>query len=189
MFRLLEVLLESRPRAISKSELHDRIWPRTFVSEAALSTLIADLRRAIGEDGHETHLIRTVHGFGYAFSGQVSALETTSYAGRTTPSCYVIWESRRIALDEGEHLLGRAPESRICIDDPVVSRRHARLVFEGSITIEDLGSKNGTYLNDRKIETPMLVADGDRISVGPACLICRIVTSDGPTLTQPGREI
>ena len=68
-YELLRVLVDTRPRAVAKRELHERLWPSTFVSEATLASLVAELRDALGERGREAHFIRTVHGFGYAFSG------------------------------------------------------------------------------------------------------------------------
>jgi DNA-binding winged helix-turn-helix (wHTH) protein len=188
LFRLLDVLLESRPRAIAKSELHDRVWEGTYVSDAALSTLVAELRRAIGDGEHDAHLIRTVHGYGYALGGQVSVLEAVPAPGSgASRICQLFWNAREIRLCEGEHLIGRMRESVIWIDDPAVSRRHAKLVLTpGGVTLEDVGSKNGTYLNDRRIEAIQPINDGDRIAVGPARMVCRIFCSDGPTLTQAG---
>lgn len=188
LFRLLEVLLESRPRAIAKSELHDRIWQGTYVSDAALSTLVAELRRAIGDGGQDAQLIRTVHGYGYAFGGQVSVLDAVPGPGSAASRiCQVLWNAREISLCEGEHVIGRMRESMIWIDDPAVSRRHAKLVLTpGGATLEDIGSKNGTYVNDRRIDAIEPLHDGDRISVGPARMVCRIFCSDGPTLTQAG---
>src|SRR5262249_53998223 len=71
-FRLLELLLESRPRALSKAEIHEKIWPEAFVSEATLASLVAEIREAIGEDGKDARHIRTVHGFGYSFAGEAA---------------------------------------------------------------------------------------------------------------------
>lgn len=69
-FRLLELLLESRPRALAKSELQEQIWPKTFVSEANLASLAGEARRAIGDRARGAKLLRTVYGFGYALSGE-----------------------------------------------------------------------------------------------------------------------
>jgi DNA-binding winged helix-turn-helix (wHTH) protein len=55
-FRLLELLLEGRPRALSKAEIHQKIWPEAFVSEATLASLIAEIREAIG-DGKDARFI------------------------------------------------------------------------------------------------------------------------------------
>jgi len=48
-FELLKILIDERPRAMSKQELHERLWPDTFVSEVNLASLIAEIRAALGE--------------------------------------------------------------------------------------------------------------------------------------------
>src|SRR5688500_2128967 len=68
-FDLLQLLLTNRPRALSKSELHERLWPSTFVSDATLTSLVAEVRAALGEHAQDGRNIRTVHRFGYAFNG------------------------------------------------------------------------------------------------------------------------
>ena len=47
-YGLLSVLADARPRAVAKSELHQQLWPSTFVSEATLASLVAELRVALG---------------------------------------------------------------------------------------------------------------------------------------------
>jgi DNA-binding winged helix-turn-helix (wHTH) protein len=61
-FDLLTLLAEARPRAISKQELRDRLWPSTFVSEATLASVVAEVRDALGERGREGRYVRTVTG-------------------------------------------------------------------------------------------------------------------------------
>jgi len=73
-FDLLKLLVERRPSAISKSELHDRIWPGTFVSDDSLSRLIVEVREAIGDAARRPRFVRTLHGFGYAFSADAETL-------------------------------------------------------------------------------------------------------------------
>src|SRR5437660_934581 len=72
-FELLRLLVENRPRALGKEELFERLWPKTFVSEANLAGLVAEIRREIGDDAREPRFVRTVHGFGYAFSSGAAA--------------------------------------------------------------------------------------------------------------------
>jgi len=48
-YALLQLLLERRPAAVSKAEIHDRIWPGTFVSEVNLATLVFEIRAAVGD--------------------------------------------------------------------------------------------------------------------------------------------
>lgn len=71
-FQLLELLLAARPNPVEKSELFARLWPETFVSEANLASLIKEIRAAIGDDARAPRYVRTVHRFGYAFSGAVT---------------------------------------------------------------------------------------------------------------------
>src|SRR6476661_7714572 len=106
-FDLLRLLVENRPRALSKAELHERLWPATFVSEATLTSLVAEVRSALGEKAGNERFIRTVHRFGYAFKGE--ATETGAPVDRSgdRTRCWVIWEWGQVALKEGDHLLGR----------------------------------------------------------------------------------
>ena len=57
-FELLRLLIENRPRALSKAELHERLWPSTFVSEATLSSLVAEVRDALGEKARRGRFVR-----------------------------------------------------------------------------------------------------------------------------------
>jgi len=67
-----------------------------------------------------------------------------------------------------------------------VSRRHARIrVAGGQATIEDLGSKNGTFVADRRVDSPMPLADGDVIRVGSVPVTFKAVAAWGSTQTEP----
>jgi hypothetical protein len=179
---LLAFLLERRPRAIPKTEVHERLWPGTFVSDGTLTSLVAEVRSAIGDA--EASLIRTVHRFGYAFSGTA---ETGSERKPTHPQfAYRLLgrTGREIALSEGESIVGRDADSTIFIDDGSVSRRHARiLVNAGEATIEDLESKNGTSVGGRKIDRPHPLRDGDAIRLGFLDLTFRVFPLSGSTET------
>jgi len=72
-FDLLRLLIETRPKALSKQEIFDRLWPGTFVTENNLATLVADLRSSLGDQASEPRFIRTVYAFGYAFVGDIAA--------------------------------------------------------------------------------------------------------------------
>jgi hypothetical protein len=64
-------------------------------------------------------------------------------------------------------VLGRGDGSDIRLDDPFASSRHARLVFQGGVVVlEDLGSTNGTYLNDELVQGPQPLHPGDRVRIG-----------------------
>jgi DNA-binding winged helix-turn-helix (wHTH) protein len=185
-FDLLKLLIDARPRVVSKADLQEALWPGIFVSEANLFTLVSEIRGAIDEDARHSRFVRTVHGVGYAFSGD--AIETSSSARparAATPACVLIWESRQFALTVGEHVIGRDIDVAVTLDSATVSRRHARLrVTQDAATIEDLDSKNGTFVNDARASGEKSIADGDRIRIGSLLLTFRRVGSAFSTETE-----
>jgi Tol biopolymer transport system component/DNA-binding winged helix-turn-helix (wHTH) protein len=70
-YELLCLLMERRPRALSRAQIRDVVWPETFISESTLGVVVNSLRQALGDDARDPRFIRTVRGFGYAFCGQV----------------------------------------------------------------------------------------------------------------------
>jgi transcriptional regulator with PAS, ATPase and Fis domain len=84
-----------------------------------------------------------------------------------------------IAIDREELTLGRLPESGVVLDDPAVSRRHAviRAREGGGHVIADLGSANGTLLDDRRVEIPTPRRDGDRVRIAGYTLLYRAETA------------
>jgi DNA-binding winged helix-turn-helix (wHTH) protein len=185
-FDFLDLLLRERPRAISKAQLRDALWPRTFVAESNLTSLLAELRSALADDARHPRFIRTVRGFGYCFCGDATdATEGTEGARRA--HLRLIYQGREVALRSGENILGRCDDAVAWIDSPAVSRRHARiLVSGGSATLEDLGSRNGTYLRGEKIAAPSPLADGDEIRVGRALITFRSFPTATSTETETG---
>jgi DNA-binding winged helix-turn-helix (wHTH) protein len=183
---LLRLLVESRPRALTKKELLERLWPATYVSETSLATLIREVRDALGDDARNPRYVRTVHRFGYAFCGRATGEPRVepdkALAGL---GCWLVWESKQIPLITGENILGREPEATACLDAATVSRRHARIVILGrEATLEDLGSKNGTYLRGARITAISKLVDGDEIHVGSAVVRFRMTSAGGSTATQ-----
>ena len=170
-FELLAALVADRPRVLSKVMLQERLWPDTFVTEANLSNLIAEIRRALGDQGRTPTWIRTSHGFGYAFCGDAVAAEAARVAPAGSLICWLEWGRQRFALSMGEHIIGRDPDVQIRLDAPSVSRRHARLSLtaEGAL-LEDFGSKNGTRHRNLRVTSPVRLADGDAIHIGALLL-------------------
>jgi DNA-binding winged helix-turn-helix (wHTH) protein len=186
-FRLLEVLVENRPTALSKDQLQDLVWPGVFVSETNLTSLITELRKAIGDDAHSPTFIRTVYGFGYAFSGDIEEADVPARSAKKPRGgrYRLLWGRKEIVLAEGENILGRGPESIEWIDRDTVSRRHARIVIEGdAAVIEDLGSKNATYLRGERLTAPAQLSDGDEIKLGSVPLTFRMFPDAASTATS-----
>ena len=182
-FELLTILLESRPRAVSKADLQERLWPSTFVEETNLAGLVAEIRRALADSATRPVFLRTVYRFGYRFVGEVVETATAARVASSGPRLCVVFENRQTVLLEGTNVIGRAPDSTIQCDATGVSRQHARiLVSQGKATLEDLGSKNGTYLGGERITSARL-SDGDEIRLGTARLTFRISPSLGETDT------
>jgi DNA-binding winged helix-turn-helix (wHTH) protein len=187
-FDLLELLVTARPRAISKRHIRGQLWPDTVVGEASLTVAVAELRAALGDDAKEPRFVRTVYGFGYAFAGEAEpegAAGTVSRAAAVAPR--VLWEKRVIPLVEGENILGRDEGVTVRIDAPGVSRRHACIRVDGErVSIEDLGSKNGTYVGDGEpaIAGPTPLADDSRFRLGRVLLVFRSSPESGSTLTE-----
>jgi DNA-binding winged helix-turn-helix (wHTH) protein len=181
-FELLTVLLENRPRAMSKAELQERLWPSTFVEEANLAGLVAEIRRALDDSATQPAFLRTVYRFGYRFVGDVLADSAAPRASSGPRPC-LIFQDRQFVLLEGANVIGRAPDAAVRCDATGVSRYHARiLVVNGEATLEDLGSKNGTYLRRERVRSARL-SDGDEIRLGTASLVFRLESPPGPTET------
>jgi DNA-binding winged helix-turn-helix (wHTH) protein len=179
-FRLLEVLAERRPRAVSLAELRKLLWPEAIVGGTTVARLVCEVRAAIDDEARSAHFIRTLHGFGYAFSGP--ATEETAAAQRARGRCAVQWGARLVALAPGENVIGRDPDAAISISLGRVSRSHARILVEdGRAVLEDLGSKNGTLVGDRRIDAPVELKHGDVITIGPVLLVFRQSTNEEST--------
>src|SRR5262249_31322024 len=129
-FELLRVLIEHQPRALSKAELHERLWPSTFVSDATLTSLVAEVREALDERAREGRFVRTVHRFGYAFA-ENAQVGGSARASSGQPRCWIVWEFGHVGLAEGDHLLGRRADVAVWLESPTISRHHARIRVSG----------------------------------------------------------
>ena len=181
-FDLLVSLLEARPRVLSKADLHARIWPDVFVSDASLAMVVAEVRAALGESAREPRWVRTVHRHGYAFQESVREMA----APHAPVDCWLVTEKGEVPLVTGENVVGRDPRAQVWIDAPSVSRRHARLVVEPlRVTVEDLGSKNGTFVRGARIDAVTPLADGDEAKFGSVTATFRAWAAE-PTRTEGG---
>jgi DNA-binding winged helix-turn-helix (wHTH) protein len=184
-YDLLQLLIAARPRAVSKTEMLAQLWPDTFVVEGNLSNLIAEVRTAIGDNAREPRFIRTVHGFGYAFSGVVENDPVAAAPDTRNARCWVVHGNSLIQLADGENLVGRHPASIVSIDSKKVSRRHAVIHVAGEeATLVDLGSRNGTFVDGRKIVSPVKLRHRARIQVGPIELVFRVASLGSTTETE-----
>jgi DNA-binding winged helix-turn-helix (wHTH) protein len=163
-FLLLELLIEARPKPVTRDELYAALWPDVVVEPGNLHTLVSEVRNATARDA-----IRTVHRVGYAFVAAGAFEDSTHYS--------LVLGSEEIPLRSGENVIGRDPHDAIVIRAPEVSRHHARLLVEGPrVMLEDLGSKNGTFIGTRRVTQATEVRAGDEILVGTTKM--RLVAAD-----------
>ncbi|MET0552671.1 MAG: FHA domain-containing protein [Vicinamibacteria bacterium] len=185
-FQLLELLLHQRPNVVTRERIRDRLWPDVAVSESTLATLVAEVRSALAETAREPRYVRTVHGVGFAFCGAAAESEVRTPA---RPTAYrLVLEDREVRLGPGENLLGRVENGVAWLESPTVSRRHARVLVEGgAVAIEDLGSKNGTFVRGVRITARTPLSDGDTFRLGRVGLQLRAVVPGQATQTDDER--
>jgi len=170
----------------SKQDLIDAVWRTEFVSDHALTQVIAELRAAFGDDARNPTYIENIPRRGYRL------VATMTPVAASLPSANDVYLPFKLqgehgdhALSHGPNVIGRTADADISIDRTEVSRCHARIVVAGTTaTIEDLGSKNGTYLNGERLQQPALLANGDEIWIGRSVARLRFLVEGEPTMTE-----
>jgi DNA-binding winged helix-turn-helix (wHTH) protein len=184
-FEFLEFLLDRRPEAVAKTELLERLWPETFVSDASLHNLVAEVRAALGDAPRAARYIRTVPRYGYAFHGDARQVPATDVSTPAPSSARLVSGHREWLLSEGPNLVGRDRDCAVRIDSATLSRHHARIVVtSGESTLEDLGSKNGTHVNGQRVEQRLALKDSDQIQFGSVTVTFRILDALPSTVTR-----
>lgn len=169
---LLEALIAAAPQPVSKETLYTRLWKGVVVEQGNLHNLISELRTALADD--DRAIISTVHRRGYAFNAPLTRLPLGG-------SRLEIGE-QSAPLDEGENVIGRD-----MLGTPDVSRQHARIDVDGSrVWIEDLGSKNGTFVNGKRIRDRVALKEGDQVVFGRTLAIVHMTGAGSPTITITG---
>lgn len=181
-FQLLEILVKERPKVLSKEELLRMLWPDTFVTEGSLANLISEIRTALNEDARKPENLRTVHGVGYSFCGRAREVEVPPVEWVLPARYRLVSTEGEFNLEDGENTVGRAEECRVRIESPTVSRQHAIVaVVSDKVTVQDLGSKNGTFVRSQKIQGPEALQDGDVVQFGSIRLVFRVYNPEGST--------
>jgi DNA-binding winged helix-turn-helix (wHTH) protein len=181
-FELLKLLIEARPRVLSKAELMEQLWPDAFVVEANLPVLVGEVRTAIGDQAAGASMIKTHHGVGYSFMSDVREARPDTDVTAPGPVFVLRVGSRRLVLGPGITTVGRDHDGDVYLNDPSVSRVHARIIVEnGAATVEDLKSKNGTSVQSVPIPGPTVLKDGDEIEFGSVKVWFIVERPDDPT--------
>jgi len=188
---VLAVLAAHGGEVVTRQEIIESVWRRRFIAESVLTRAVFELRRAFGDDPDQPRVIETLQGRGYRLLPEVRRLGASALAEPAPVPMALYWRGQELQLAEGETLIGRSDNATIRVASDVVSRRHARIVADQlQATLEDLGAKNGTYLNGKRLEGSAVLQHGDRITIGPTVLIFRQVDDGDTTVTElnGGRE-
>ncbi len=179
---LLVRLAASPGELVTRRDLLDTVWDGEFIADNTITHAVAELRRALGDDARHPMYVETIHRRGYRLLAEVGgALPSppSSTYSLSTPA------GEEVEVAPGENLIGRAPEAAVTIDSAKVSRRHARIVVDGEgATLEDLGSKNGTFLNGARLDAPARLAAGDEIRIGRNVARLRFAVAGERTMTE-----
>jgi DNA-binding winged helix-turn-helix (wHTH) protein len=185
-FQVLALLLENAGALVTRERLRQRIWPEAvFVDfEHGLNKAVSKLRRALGDSADSPRFVETLARRGYRFLASIEPAGGPPSHPRRQVAFRLLWEGRTVPLAPGASVIGRDPDAAVWVEAASVSRRHAQVMVRADqATVEDLRSKNGTFVNGRRIEAPTDLADGDQIRVGVAVLVVRAVSS-ASTRTQ-----
>ena len=185
-FDMLVLLATEAPRVVSKRELHEQLWPATFVSDATVTGVVKELRRALDDRSPASPVIRTVHRVGYAFCPSIERVAAVTAASHR----WLVLRGRRVQLRDGEFVVGRDAACDLCLADASVSRRHARLVIEGAtVRLEDLGSKNGTTVGGELVRGQVVLRGDERIEFGSVVAVYRSSESGMSTETRSRSDL
>lgn len=180
-FDLLLMLVRNQPNAVSHEQLHATLWPGVHVSETSLPALVTQLRKALGDAADEGRVIRTLARVGYAFIGEATL---AGHEPVGAPVCRLVWRRKPFEVPAGGSVIGRDRGCAIRIDAESVSRHHARLNVSGSaVSIEDLGSKNGTWVGGDRIHSFVALADGMCFRLGSETIRVELACDERPTKT------
>lgn len=194
-FQVLARLVSRPGELVTRDELRSALWAdAVFVDfDHGLNKAVAKIRQALGDLADSPRFVETLERRGYRFIAPVelgppigTGPSTRATDPLPSPIVRVVIDDRSIPLASGVHEIGRDPSVAVWIASSFVSRRHARLTVDGrGITLEDLGSHNGTCLNGERISSPQPLRNGDEIRVGPARLV--VYTDAAATITLSQR--
>jgi DNA-binding winged helix-turn-helix (wHTH) protein len=192
---VLILLVRASGALVERGAIRAALWGSdVFVEhDAAINTAVRKIRQALGDDAEKPRFVETVVGKGYRFAAPVDRLAShaspnaiaavRSADSRTFPSYSVARGAEEFILETGITVLGRDPSVAIYIEHPSVSRRHARISITGNeAVLEDLKSRNGTFLDGRRIDVPAILHHGAVIGLGAITLTFRVQSAPASTV-------
>ena len=173
VFDLLVFLIQNRGKLLTKNTLLEQVWHDVVVSETSVTRTVADLRELLGDDPDQPRYIETSPKRGYKFVAAVEERTASAPASAPAPLAFTLLHgTKQYRLHEGEQLIGRGAEAEIPLFTALISRQHARVRVSGeTVTLEDLGSMNGTLVNNTRVNGTVELKVGDQIEVGGEMLV------------------
>lgn len=199
-FDVLEILVARRPNVVYKEMLLGEVWPGKVVEEANLAIVIGEIRKALGDDPKAPAIVLTVPRRGYRFAATCEPANAAgtfagengsgeAQAGVQLVRSWLTWNDKTLPLHHGENYVGRHPACTIWINAASVSRNHARIVATAdTVLIEDRGSRNGTFVDGKKITAPHVLVDGSTVTFGSEVATFRQWSDDAAAGTEPVRR-
>jgi DNA-binding winged helix-turn-helix (wHTH) protein len=196
---VLILLVQRAGMLVERSDIVAAVWGSgVFVEqEAAVNTAVRKIRQMLSDDASAPRFVQTVVGKGYRFmapvesltaAGEPSASRRADHSG--CPRYMVKVGGHEFALPSGETVLGRDSSAGVYVDHPSVSRRHARLSIEaGRARLDDLGSRNGTFLDGRRLDGPAEIREDAIIGLGPVTLVFCILRAPASTQSMSPGEV
>jgi len=187
---LLVLLVRKAGRLVTRTDMQAALWGGdVFVDhDAAINTAIRKIRRALDDDAEQPDFVETVVGKGYRFVADAVGMSPNSLDHRL-PTYLVTRGKQQFVLNTGENLLGRDPRATVYIEHPSVSRRHARISLDPTrAVLEDLESRNGTFVEGRKVDVdaPIEIHDGAIIGLGPIAMTFVVLPAFASTVRMTG---
>ncbi len=189
-FDVLEILVARRPNVVSKEILLAEVWPDRVVEEANLAIVVGEIRKALGDDSKSPGIVLTVSRRGYRFAADARDPDVApAPAGKDAyPRWWLTWRDKTLPLRPGENIVGRHPASAVWLSGASVSRTHARItVGPSSVSIEDCGSRNGTFIDGQRLSGPHMLVDGATVLFGSEQASFRQWSDDAALGTEPVR--
>jgi DNA-binding winged helix-turn-helix (wHTH) protein len=204
-FQLLATLVERAGDLVTRDELRSRLWTTstTIAFDQAVNNAVAKIRIALSDSAESPRFVETLARRGYRFIEDVEWVGDPGGAPASQPAAApaaraaivrLTTDDRTVVLTEGSHIVGRDPDASVWIDSAVVSRHHARLIVQrDGITIEDLDSRNGTFVNGARVAGVSALAHGDELRIATHALVVHVSigkTADGTAdiVPQPAGE-
>ena len=187
---LLAAFARNPGEVLPKHCLLDMVWPEVTVGDASLTVAVGELRDALGDNPEKPEFIETIPRRGYRLIAPVSGNEVIEL-GAEASRFWLAGAGLELMLRQGINLIGRAPDAQVRIDSSKVSRNHAKITIHGATAVvEDLGSKNGTFVGNTRVEGSIPLGHGDQLRLGPFGAILSIaVSSQESTVSELSREV